>query len=401
MKKLYESAVLSALHTLKQRGTYRHFFKHERVRNMFPLVQGSTGEVVSWCSNDYLNLSHDKRICNPAIKAIQNFGVGSGGTRNISGNTALTVEVERKIAQFHNKDAGLVFNSGYSANQGSLQAISRVLPNAVFLSDVENHNSMIRGLDNTEKLLFNHNSVEHLESLLHGIPNHLPKIICFESVYSMSGTIAPIQEYAKLAKQHNALTYCDEIHAVGMYGQDGQGKCNAMGIEQDIDFIQAGFGKAFGCQGGYIVASLKWIDAIRHLADPFIFTTSNSIPCMAGVEAAIDLMPQLTKRRAACFQAVNSTRHALKAQNIHCVDGGSTHIIAVGVPGAARCQLVTNALLQQGIYVQPIQSPTVRHGNERLRITPTHLHSEKNIETLAASLSNAMTLLRGYETGGG
>ena len=382
---------------LRAEGRYREFADICRVRGRFPRAlyrgQGEEREVTVWCSNDYLGMGQHPAVLAAMHAAIDDVGAGSGGTRNISGTTHYHVELEQELADLHGKDAALLFNSGYMANEATLSSLVRALPNCIVLSDELNHASMIEGIRHGggEKLIWRHNDLADLEAKLKTLAADRPKLIAFESVYSMDGDIAPLAEICALAKRYGALTYLDEVHAVGMYGARGGGIAERDGVLGEIDIIEGTLAKAFGLMGGYIAANATIIDAIRSFAPGFIFTTSIAPAIAAGATAAIrhlkasSLERQLQSRHAKLLTA------SLKARGLPVTETES-HIVPLIVGDPVKCKALTDRLLSDfSIYVQPINYPTVPKGTERLRLTPGPLHGELEISKLVAALDQLWT----------
>jgi 5-aminolevulinate synthase len=341
-----------------------------------------------WCSNDYLGMGRHPEVIAAMTEAAKAGSVGAGGTRNISGNSRAIVALEREIASLHGKEAGLVFTSGYVANQTALASLAQALPDCVILSDAGNHNSMIEGIKRAgcERHIFRHNDLAHLEELLRSIAPSRPKIIAFESVYSMSGAVGPIGATCDLAKKYNAITYLDEVHAVGLYGAHGAGYAEETGTMHRVDIIQGTLAKGFGCFGGYIAASADIVDAIRSIAPGFIFTTALPPPVAAAAQASIRharAHPQLRERHR---RQVAWTKGRLAAAGIPVLEN-PTHIVPVMIGDPRLAKLASDRLLEKhGIYIQPINYPTVPRGTERLRVTPTPLHDDALIDDLVAAM---------------
>ncbi|MGH6971964.1 MAG: 5-aminolevulinate synthase, partial [Caulobacteraceae bacterium] len=374
-------------------GRYRVFADLKRRRGDFPraLFTGVDGEreVVVWCSNDYLGQGQNPVVLEAMHKAIEEAGAGSGGTRNISGTTHYHVELEAELASLHGKDAALLFTSGFVSNETTLATLQKVLPGLILFSDELNHASMIAGIRNGggQRRIFRHNDLGHLEALLAEAPAEAPKLVAFESVYSMDGDIADIHATAALAKKYGAMTYLDEVHAVGMYGTHGGGVSERDGAAGEIDIIEGTLAKAFGVMGGYIAADVEIVDAIRTFAPGFIFTTSLPPALSAGALASIrwlkahDEVRQLHQERAASLKA------RLKAAGLPVMPSVS-HIVPVLVADPVHCKRVSDLLLTDyGVYVQPINYPTVPRGTERLRFTPTPFHTDAMMDDLAGALS--------------
>ena len=380
------------LNLLKEEGRYRIFADLEKIAGNFPKAlnyrDNNVKEVTVWCSNDYLGMSQNKNVLSEMSKAIQKVGAGSGGTRNISGTNHYHVLLERELCYLHQKESALLFNSGYLANQATLSTLGKNLPNCYFLSDEKNHASMIQGIkhSNAKKIIFKHNSVNDLEDKLKKIPVEDSKVIAFESVYSMDGDFSPIKSIVRLAKKYNALTYLDEVHAVGIYGKRGAGVAEKMGVMKDIDILQGTLAKAFGVMGGYISGNKNLIDYVRSNASGFIFTTSLP-PCIAaGAYTAMRYLKFSAYEREKQFEVVRKLKKELLNINIPFIDYQS-HIIPVIIGDAKLCKAASQKLLDDfNIYVQPINYPTVPMGTERLRITPTPLHTDEMVKKLVRAL---------------
>lgn len=386
----YSAFFKNSIASLKAEGRYRVFNDLQRKSGQFPLAYShATGkEVTVWCSNDYLGMGQHPLVVDAMKSAIDTYGTGAGGTRNISGNHHLIVELEKTLAKLHQKEAGLVFTSGYISNEATLCTLAANLPNCVVFSDECNHASMIHGIraSRCEKFVFRHNDVEHLEMLLKNVPEDCPKIIAFESVYSMDGDIGRIAEFCDLAKKYNALTYLDEVHAVGMYGPNGAGVAEREGLMERVDIIQGTLGKAFGLMGGYITGNAVVLDMIRSYAPGFIFTTTMPPALAAGAIASINYLMNSHAERDAQQASASKLRSRLKAAGIPILET-TTHIVPVMVGDAVRCKFAADKLLHEyGIYVQPINFPTVPRGTERLRFTPGPLHTDAMIDALTKAL---------------
>lgn len=393
----YDRILAHGIDRLRAEGRYREFADICRIKGRFPRAlyrgQGKEREVTVWCSNDYLGMGQHPAVLAAMHAAIDDVGAGSGGTRNISGTTHYHVELEQELADLHGKPAALLFNSGYMANEAALSSLVRALPNCIVLSDELNHASMIEGIRHGrgEKLIWRHNDLADLEAKLNTLAADRPKLIAFESVYSMDGDIAPLVEICALARRHGALTYLDEVHAVGMYGPRGGGIAEREGLLGDIDIIEGTLAKAFGLMGGYIAANATIIDAVRSFAPGFIFTTSIAPAIAAGATAAIrhlkasSLERQLQSRHAKLLTA------SLKARGLPVTETES-HIVPLIVGDPVKCKALTDRLLRDfSIYVQPINYPTVPKGTERLRLTPGPLHGELEISKLVAALDQLWT----------
>jgi 5-aminolevulinate synthase len=390
----YRDAFRVALDQVRSEGRYRVFCDLKRHRGEFPRAtwtkaDGATQEVVVWCSNDYLGQGQNPVVLDAMTRALEEAGAGSGGTRNISGTTRYHVELEAELADLHGKQAALLFTSGYVSNEATLSTLYKILPGLVVFSDALNHNSMISGIrlgPKDQRKVFRHNDLEHLEELLKAAPAGAPKLVAFESVYSMDGDIADIPGTVALAKKYGALTYIDEVHAVGMYGPRGAGVAERDGVMDQIDIVEGTLGKAIGVMGGYIAADSVIVDAIRSYADGFIFTTSLPPALAAGAAASIRWLKQHDEVR----QAHQARAAALKARLSQAglpVMPSASHIVPVMVGDAAHCKLISDILLaEHGIYVQPINYPTVPKGTERLRFTPSPAHTDAMMDDLARAM---------------
>jgi 5-aminolevulinate synthase len=388
----YAATFDASLRRLHNEGRYREFAELSRIRGKFPraLWHSPNGprEVTVWCSNDYLGMGQSPVVVAAMHAALDEVGAGSGGTRNIAGTTRFHVDLERELADLHGKPSALLFNSGYMANAAGLSTLAQLLPNCVILSDAKNHASMIDGIrqGRCDKLIWKHNDINDLRRKLESIEYGRPKLIAFESVYSMDGDIAPIAEICALAKEFGALTYLDEVHAVGMYGPRGGGVAERDGLLEKIDVIEGTLAKAFGLMGGYLAANANVIDAIRSHASGFIFTTSISPVIAAGATASIrHLKASDTERKQQQKHAALLTQ-ALKARGLPALETPS-HIVPVMVGNPVTCKALTDCLLEDhAIYVQPINYPTVPKGTERIRLTPGPLHGEGEIAHLVGAL---------------
>ena len=374
-------------------GRYRIFTDIERHADRPPYATwhrgGASREVVVWCSNDYLGMGRHPAVMNAMIEAALRAGAGAGGTRNISGNSHAVVTLEAELADLHRKEAALAFTSGYVSNEAALGTIGRLLPNCVILSDEKNHASMIAGIQasGAEKRIFRHNDVDHLAVLLRQIEPSRPKVVAFESLYSMDGDIAPIKRICDLAHKYDALTYLDEVHAVGLYGPRGAGIAERDGIMDRIDVIEGTLAKGFGVVGGYIAADAVICDAVRSAAPSFIFTTAMPPAVAAAATESIRHLKRSVAERIAHRLQVDKTRQALRKAGIPIMPSQS-HIIPVPIGDPVLCRQASALLLEQfDIYIQPINYPTVPRGTERLRITPTPFHNDRLIDGLARALS--------------
>ncbi len=388
----YENQFRRHLESLHQEGRYRVFADLKRRCGAYPVAdhftETGTRDVTVWCSNDYLGMSQHPAVREAMHEAIDQVGAGSGGTRNISGTTHYHVELERELADLHNKEAALLFTSAYIANDATLSTLTRLIPGLQIFSDEKNHASMIEGIRHGggPKHIFRHNDLEHLEELLQSVPLDAPKLIAFESVYSMDGHIAPIGTVCDLADKYNALTYLDEVHAVGLYGPRGGGIAELEGVMNRVDVINGTLAKGFGVMGGYIAASKACCDAIRSYAPGFIFTTSLAPAVAAGALASIRHLKQSEIERARHRERVQTLKSMLADVGVPVMDNRS-HIVPVMVGDPVHCKAVTDTLLTHyGIYVQPINYPTVPRGTERMRLTPSPVHSDAQMAYLVESL---------------
>ena len=390
----YRSAFEGALEKVRSEGRYRVFADLKRHRGAFPRAtwtraDGSESDVVVWCSNDYLGQGQNPVVIEAMKAAIDACGAGSGGTRNISGTTHYHVELELELADLHRKQAALLFTSGYVSNEASLSTLYKILPGLIVFSDALNHNSMISGIKagrGGERHIFRHNDLAHLEELLAAADPAAPKLIAFESVYSMDGDVADIPATVALAKTYGAMTYIDEVHAVGMYGPRGAGVAERDGVMAEIDIIEGTLGKAFGVMGGYIAADTVIVDAIRSYADGFIFTTSIPPALAAGAVASIRYLKAHNEIRVAHQERAASLKARLIKAGLP-VMPSVCHIVPVLVGDAVHCKMISDILLEDhGIYVQPINYPTVPRGAERLRFTPSPAHTDEMMDKLVAAL---------------
>lgn len=385
---LSHSILAGQIEAIKEQGRYRVFVELERLVGRFPYALYQGKEVVMWCSNDYLGMSQHPAVIAAMQEALQKAGAGSGGTRNIAGTQQYHQQLEQELADLYGKDAALVFSSGYVANEATLMTLGSRLPNCVIFSDSDNHASLIHGIreSGAQKHIFKHNDVEHLESLLKAEPLDRPKMIVFESVYSMTGSMAPIAKICELATRYNALTFLDEVHAVGLYGNEGGGLAQELGLQDQVDVISGNFGKAYGVMGGFIAGSATVIDFVRSFAGPFIFTTSLSPVIAAGALASVRYLRQSQTERASLKQVVAKVKTAFREANIPFIEGQS-HMVPVIIGNADRCREISHSLLHRfGVYVQAVNYPTVAIGTERLRITPSPFHTDNMTADLVRSL---------------
>jgi 5-aminolevulinate synthase len=391
----YQRRFEEAIEELKREERYRIFANLERDASRFPMAlwrpageERAPREVTVWCSNDYLGMGGHKDVIEAGVKAARAHGAGAGGTRNISGTHHPIVQLEAELADLHRKEAALVFTSGWISNLASISTIAGLLPNCLILSDALNHNSMIEGVRRSgcEKKLWRHNDVKHLEELLAAADPGRAKLIVFESLYSMDGDIAPIAEIVALAKKYSAMTYIDEVHAVGMYGPRGGGVCEREGLMGEIDVIEGTLAKGFGGLGGYIAGTAALIDAVRSYAPQFIFTSTLPPSVAAAATAAVSHLKASSAEREQHQAMAQMVKHALRAAGLPVLDNPS-HIVPVMVRDAAKCRAASELLMERHeIYIQPINYPTVAKGTERLRITPTPRHSEAQAAKLVEAL---------------
>lgn len=389
----YDQVFDSAIERLHSEGRYRVFIDILRNKGSYPNARCFAGHngpkpITVWCSNDYLAMGQHPKVIEAMEEALHNVGAGSGGTRNIGGNTHYHIQLEAELADLHGKDGALLFTSGYVSNDATLSTLAKILPGCVIFSDELNHASMIAGIRNSgaEKKVFRHNDVEHLEELLAEADPSVPKLIAFESVYSMDGDVAPIHAICDLAEKYNALTYIDEVHAVGMYGPRGGGITDRDDAAHRIDIIEGTLGKAFGVMGGYIAADTRIIDVIRSYAPGFIFTTSLSPVLVAGVLASVRHLKSSSVEREGQQASAAFLKKSMADAGLP-VMPSTTHIVPLMVGDPVRAKKIADILLAEyGVYVQPINYPTVPRGTERLRFTPGPSHTEAMMTDLTAAL---------------
>ena len=380
------------LGALKANGNYRHFAELERRVGAFPAASHhgeGPDEVTIWCSNDYLGMGHDPAVIEAMCETARSAGAGAGGTRNISGTARHHAELEAELADLHGKAAALLFTSGYVSNWASLSVLGARLPNAVILSDEKNHASMIEGIRHSraDKVLWRHNDAADLDAKLAALPEEATPIVAFESVYSMDGDIAPLAEILDVCEAHGAMSYLDEVHAVGMYGPRGGGVAEREGLMDRVTLIEGTLGKAFGVVGGYVAGSASLVDFIRSFASGFIFTTALPPACAAAATASVRHLKRSEVERAGQRRAVARLRAALDRAGIPHMENES-HIVPVPIGDAVKCKMISDILLREhGIYVQPINYPTVPVGTERLRFTPGPRHGAGEIDRLVGALS--------------
>jgi len=382
------------LEDLKQEGKYRVFNDILRERGKFPKAiwysKYAIKEIVNWCSNDYLGMGQNKVVIDAMHTALDQTGAGSGGTRNIGGTSHYHVALEAELSKLHNKESALLYTSAYVANEWTLVSLKSIVPDIVFLSDSNNHASIIQGIRHSgaDKIIWKHNDIEDLENKLKSVTG--TPCIVFESVYSMDGDVGPIQEVCDLAERYGAMTYIDEVHAVGLYGSTGGGVCEKLG-EDRVDIINGTLGKAYGAQGGYIAGDAGVIDAIRSVASGFIFTTSMSPVTCAGALASIKYLRDHDELRQEHQARTRKLKNMLNDRGIEIHESASTHIVPVMVRDAFKCKEYSDTLLNEyGIYIQPINYPTVAVGTERLRIAPTPFHTDAMMADLVNALKDVM-----------
>jgi 5-aminolevulinate synthase len=389
----YDRIFKAAIDRLHEEGRYRVFIDILRTKGQYPNAQCFAGHngpkpITVWCSNDYLGMGQHPSVVAAMEEALHSVGAGSGGTRNIGGNTHYHVELERELASLHGKQGALLFTSGYVSNEAALSTLGKLLPGCIIFSDELNHASMIAGIRNSgcEKKVFRHNDLEHLEELLAATPAETPKLIAFESVYSMDGDIAPIADICDLADKYEALTYLDEVHAVGMYGASGGGISERDGVAHRVTLIEGTLGKAYGVMGGYVTASTDIIDCIRSYAPGFIFTTSLSPVLVAGALASVKHLKASAEERTAQQTAAALLKAKFADAGLP-VMPSVTHIVPLLVGCPVKAKGISDILLAEyGLYVQPINYPTVPRGTERLRFTPGPHHSAEMMEELVGAL---------------
>ncbi|MBT5213656.1 MAG: 5-aminolevulinate synthase [Pelagibacteraceae bacterium] len=395
----YSKFFKSELKKLKDEGLYRNFREIDRPIKKFPkadeVKNNKERDVEVWCSNDYLNMSQHPEVVNETVKTLLEIGTGSGGTRNISGTSSYHIKLEKKLAELHNKDNALLFASAYTANQSTLWTLGKKIKNLEIFSDELNHASLIQGIKNSGATchVFQHNDVDHLEDLLQNTNKQHPKLIVFESLYSMEGIRSPIIKIVELAKKYGAMTYLDEVHSVGLYGEKGKGIAVEMKVDKEIDIINGTLAKAFGQMGGYIAANKEIIDYVRSFAPGFIFTTSICPSIAAGASKAVDIVSLADQLRVKIHENASIMRQLLDSIAIPYIDTNS-HIISIMINDPFLCKKVSEKLIEDhGIYAQPIFYPTVPKGLERLRITVTPKHRKEHIERMISSVDKVWTEL--------
>ncbi len=387
----YQAAFVNQINQIKTEGRYRNFIGLQRKAGEFPKAlwgEDRNKTITMWCINDYLGMSQHPVVLEAASKALSDNGVGSGGTRNIGGNNYSIEELENEIADLHTKESALVFTSGYVSNEASLVSLAKIIPDLVFFSDELNHASMVAGIRNSknEKHIYKHLNIAHLEELLKLVDINKPKVIAFESAYSMDGQISPIKEICSLAEKYNAMTYIDEVHSVGLYGKRGAGIANMLGFEDKVDIIQGTLAKAYGVIGGYIAGNKNVIDAIRLTASGFIFTTSLPPLITSAAKASIMYLKNSDVERLKHQEVVAKVKKSFKKAGIGFYNNES-HIIPIIIGDPEKTRLASKLLIDRhSIFVQNINFPTVQRGTERLRITPTPAHTDQMIEELTLAL---------------
>ncbi|MEN3930132.1 5-aminolevulinate synthase [Microvirga sp. W0021] len=395
----YEAAFLSAIQKVKSEGRYRVFARLERDKDIYPLARNhgpGPEHVVIWCGNDYLGQGLRPEVIDAGKSALDRMGAGSGGTRNISGTHQLHIALEKELSSLHNKEAALLFTSGYVSNSATLSTLGKIFPDLIIFSDENNHASMIEGIrfSGSERKIFRHNDLDHLEELLKAERYDRPKLIAFESLYSMDGDFGPINEICDLADQYGAMTYLDEVHAVGMYGHNGGGVSQQDHAEKRLTIIEGTLAKAFGCHGGYIAASKAVIDAIRSYAAGFIFTTSLPPATVSAAIASIRSLTQDNKIRLRHQERAARLKRMLREAELPLMDSPS-HIVPVKVGCPVLTKKISDTLMvEYGIYVQPINYPTVPKGTERLRLTPNPFHTDKMMDDLVLALGETFARYR-------
>ncbi len=391
----YSNIFKASINKLKIEGRYRYFNEIERIAGEHPkaswVSEARKNNIIVWCSNDYLGMSQNELVISSMIDSVKKLGTGSGGTRNISGNSSAIVNLENKIADLHSKEKAVVFSSGYVANETTISTLLNLLDEAVVFSDEKNHASIISGIKKSKavKEIFKHNDLNHLEALIKKYPENKPKVIIFESIYSMDGDFGDIIGISRIAKKYNALTYLDEVHAVGMYGKKGSGVTEELGLQNSIDIIQGTLGKAFGTMGGYIASSNIICDNIRSYASGYIFTTALPPALVSAASTSISYLKKSDTERELQKKNTIILKTYLAKEKINFLDNKS-HIVPIMVNNPIRCKEISNILLNEfNHYIQPINYPTVPVGTERLRVTPGPLHTEKMISDLTIALKYA------------
>jgi 5-aminolevulinate synthase len=391
-----QDIIAGTLQKLKSEGNYRVFTDILRQKGDFPRAvyygKYNIKHITNWCSNDYLGMAQHKVVIDSMRTALETAGAGSGGTRNISGTTHYHVALEQELARLHNKTSALLFTSGYVANQSTLSVLGRLIPNVHYISDSENHNSMIVGIKSsqTNRTVWRHNDLAHLKEILSSLDDDIQPIIALEGVYSMDGDKGLVSDVCEIARLFGAMVYVDEVHAVGLYGPHGGGIAEEQHCVDGVDIIQGTLAKAFGVQGGYIAGSRDLIDMVRSYAQGFIFSTSMSPVLCAGALASVKYVQDHPELRAKIFEVAHQTRDHLISYGIDILQNDG-HIVPIMIRDAVRCKQISDRLLEEkNIYLQPINYPTVPWGTERLRATPTPNHTESDIDYLARSLKEIL-----------
>ncbi|MCQ9301430.1 5-aminolevulinate synthase [Staphylococcus hyicus] len=387
---MYKNLFQNKISELKENGNYREFTEVNRVSSKYPLAKGENGqEIVVFCSNDYLGMSQNESVITAMTNALNDFGAGAGGSRNIGGSHKYFKMIEEEICDWHNKESALIFPTGYSSNDAALQGLLRTIPEMVVFSDEKNHASIINALRSVknEVRIFKHNDVIHLEELLSDYEISTPKLIVFESVYSMDGDVAPISKIVDLAQKYNSLTFLDEVHAIGMYGNEGRGYSDLFGVQDNIDIIQSTMAKGIGIIGGYIAGERWIVDVIRSYSSGFIFTTALPPAIVAGCLQSIKIVREKDELRDKLHIKTKMLREKLKANGIEVLQDSTTHILPVITGDANKCKDAAKMLFEVfSIYVQAINAPTVDRGTERFRINVTPNHTDEQIDLLVSSI---------------
>jgi 5-aminolevulinate synthase len=390
---IYSDFFTKILENIKKEGIYREFTNISRICGNFPKALNNQNgqEIINWCSNDYLSLGQNPITIEKINKCLKKSGIGSGGTRNISGTSNEIIRLEQELSHLHNKKSALIFTSGYIANESSITALAKIIPNLVIFSDEQNHASIISGIKNSglKKHIFRHNDIDHLEKLLQNYDINHPKLIIFESIYSMSGDIGKIPEICQLSEKYHAMTMLDEVHAVGIYGKNGAGKANQLKLDHKIDIIQGTLAKGFGVIGGYIASENDVIDAIRSIASPFIFTTAIPPIIAEAAISNINIIRNNPNFITHFHNNVEKTKNILRQYDIKI--NSQSHILPLVIGNAEKTKRISKLLLEEyNIYLQNISYPTVPKGQDILRIVPNRLHDEKMIYHLAKSLQKTL-----------
>lgn len=387
----YPDIFATALSRVKCEGRYRTFLPLDKYLDKLPMaaavLEDKSYDVVIWCSNDYLSMGQNSDVVQRGVETLRKAGVGAGGTRNIAGTSKEVVLLEKTLAYLHNKDSALVFNCGYLANVGALSAIKNIMPDVVFFSDELNHSSMVEGMRGAKKKIFKHNDLDMLEDMLKEVEISSPKVIAFESVYSMDGDVAPIESICNLADKYNAMTYIDEVHAVGIYGKRGGGISDQLGLTDRLTIIQGTLAKAYGAIGGYVASDDVIVDAIRSVASGFIFTTALPPAIVESARQSVCYLADNYEMRQAYIEKCLAVRSRLQSEGFTIANDHDTHIIPLIVGNPIQCANISRMLIKDyGIYLPCINYPTVPRGTERMRIVPTALHTEKMINDLVYAL---------------